>query len=211
GQPIFESQMAYENHPLDSALIDNSSWLDFEDVRYASQTNYPLTFAVIPGPPLQLSLFYDAEQFDCASIRLTLRQLEVVLRGLVIKPDQVLRDVSLLTDGERQQLLVEWNDTAADYPRDQCIHQMFEEQARRTPEAMAVVFEDRQLSYAQLNARANQLAHHLRRLGVGPEVLVGICVERSLEMVVGLLGILKAGGAYLAVGSGHPAARRAFD
>ena len=108
-----------------------------------------------------------------------------------------LDELSRLTERERRQLLVEWNDTAADYPRDQCIHQLFEEQVERTPDAVAVVFEDRQLTYAQLNARANQLARHLRRLGVGPEVLVGLCVERSLEMVVGLLGILKAGGAYV--------------
>ena len=121
-----------------------------------------------------------------------------------------MSELPLLTDGERRQLLVEWNDTAADYPRDQCIHQLFETQAARTPEAVAVVFEDRQLTYAELNARANQLAHYLRELGVGPEVLVGICVERSLEMVVGLLGILKAGGAYVPLDPDYPPERLAF-
>ncbi|HEY4387293.1 MAG TPA: amino acid adenylation domain-containing protein, partial [Ktedonobacteraceae bacterium] len=108
---------------------------------------------------------------------------------------------------ERQQVLVEWNTTTTDYPKDKCIHQLFEEQVERTPEAIALVFADEQLSYRELNRRANQLAHYLRGLGVGPEVLVGICVERSVEMVVGLLGILKAGGAYLPLDPAYPPER----
>src|SRR4029077_16516464 len=133
-----------------------------------------------------------------------------LLEGIVSAPESRLSQLPLLTEEERRQLLVEWNDTAADYPRDQCIQQLFEEQARRTPEAVAVVFEDRQLTYAQLNARANQLAHHLCRLGVGAEVLVGLCVERSLEMVIGLLGILKAGGAYVPLDPDYPPERLQF-
>ena len=105
---------------------------------------------------------------------------------------------------------MEWNDTAADYPQDRCIHQLFEEQVARTPEAVAVVFEDEQLTYGELNARANRLAHHLRGCGVGPEVLVGLCLERSPEMVVGLLGILKAGGAYVPLDPAYPQERLAF-
>ena len=101
----------------------------------------------------------------------------------------------LLTLRERHQLLVEWNNTTKEYPQDKCIHQLFEEQVTRSPDAIAVVFEEEQLTYLQLNQRANRIAHHLKTLGVEPEVLVGICVERSLEMVVGLLGIFKAGGA----------------
>jgi amino acid adenylation domain-containing protein len=103
-----------------------------------------------------------------------------------------------------------WNDIAADYPKDACIHQMFEVQVERTPDAVAVAFEKQQLTYRQLNQRANQLAHHLRSLGVGPEVLVGICLERSIEMVVGLLGILKAGGAYVPLDPAYPIERLAF-
>ena len=105
---------------------------------------------------------------------------------------------------------MQWNDTAVDYPRDRCIHQLFEQQVARTPDATAVVFEDTRLTYAELNARANQLAHHLITLGVGPDVLVGLCLERSLELVVGLLGILKAGGAYVPLDPGYPAPRLAF-
>jgi non-ribosomal peptide synthetase component F len=98
----------------------------------------------------------------------------------------------VLTEAERHKLLVEWNRTERDYPRDKCVHQLFEEQVERTPEAVAVVFEGQSLTYRELNARANQLGHHLRSLGVGPDVLVGLCVERSLEMVVSLLeGVTK--------------------
>lgn len=115
-----------------------------------------------------------------------------------------------LSTAERQKILVEWNNTQADYPKDKCIYQLFEEQVERTPNAIAVVFEDQQLTYDELNRRANQLAHHLQSLGIEPEVLVGICVERSLEMIVGLLGILKAGGAYVPLDPTYPKERLAF-
>ena len=116
----------------------------------------------------------------------------------------------LLTDAERHQLLIEWNRTESPYPKDKCIHQLFEAQAELTPDAIAVVFEDQRLTYRELNQRANQLAHHLQKLGVGPEVLVGICVERSLETMIGLLGIWKAGGAYVPLDPTVPTDRLAF-
>ena len=116
----------------------------------------------------------------------------------------------MLTAAERHQLLVEWNDTATDYPRDKCLHQLFEQQVERTPEAVAVVFEDQQLTYRELNERANQLAHHLRRLGVAPQTLVGLCLKRSPELIIGVLGILKAGGAYLPLDAAYPPQRLKF-
>ena len=120
------------------------------------------------------------------------------------------RAVPLLDEAERRQLLIDWNNTQKDYPTHQLLHQLFEAQADRTPDATAIVFEQAQLSYRDLNQRANQLAHHLIALGVGPEVLVGICVERSIEMVIGLLGILKAGGAYLPLDPAYPKERLAY-
>ncbi|HEY9657256.1 MAG TPA: amino acid adenylation domain-containing protein, partial [Allocoleopsis sp.] len=125
-------------------------------------------------------------------------------------PNQAITELPLLTESERQQLLVEWNNTQTHYPQDKCIHQLFEEQVDRTPDAVAVVFENQQLTYRELNQRANQLAHYLQTLGVGPEALVGICVERSLEMVIGILGILKAGGAYVPLDPAYPQERLAF-
>jgi non-ribosomal peptide synthetase component F len=103
-----------------------------------------------------------------------------------------LQTYHFLSEAERHQLLVEWNDTQADYPQEQCIHQLFEEQVEKTPDATAVIFEGKQLTYRELNSRSNQLAHYLQKLAVGSEVLVGICMERSVEMIVGCLSILKA-------------------
>lgn len=152
---------------------------------------------------------YNAEMFDAGTIARMLGHFQTLLEGIVANPDQCLSDLPLLTTAEQHQLLVS-NDTQADYPKDACIHQLFEAQVERTPDVVAVVLEDKQLTYRELNAKANQLAHYLQSIGVGPEVLVGICVEPSLEMVVGLLGILKAGGAYVPLDSTYPQERLAF-
>ena len=133
---------------------------------------------------------------------------QTLLEAIVADPDQSIATLPILTEAERHQILVEWNDTAADYPKDKCIHQLFEEQVERTPDAIALEFEDKQITYRELNRKANQLAHHLISLGIGPEKLVGICVERSIEMVVGLLRILKAGGAYVPLDPTYPKERR---
>src|SRR6185503_12900016 len=125
-------------------------------------------------------------------------------------PGTALSALDVLPAAERRLLGEDWNATAADYPQDQCIHELFEAQAARRPDAIALVHEDSVLSYGELDARANRLAHHLRTLGVGPEVVVGLCVERSLDLVVGLLGILKAGGAYLPPDPNYPAERLGY-
>ncbi len=177
------------------------------------------------------SLEYKTDLFDAATITRMIGHFQTLLEGVVANPNQRLSELPILTAAERQQLLVEWNDTRSNskfkiqnskWVRSQelednlnasenpCIHQLFEEQVEQTPDAVAVVFEDKQLTYRQLNQKANQLACYLRSLGVKPEVLVGICVERSLEMVVGLLGILKAGGAYLPLDPAYPQERLAL-
>ena len=125
-------------------------------------------------------------------------------------PDQSLSSSLHLSHAERHRLLMQWNDTRTDYPKDRCVHQLFEEQVGRTPDATAVVFENRRLTYRELNTRANRLAHCLLKLGVGPDALVGICIERSPDMLAGLLGILKAGGAYLPLDPAYPPERLAF-
>jgi amino acid adenylation domain-containing protein len=159
---------------------------------------------------LRTTFEYNADLFDEITISRMLGHFETLLEGIVANPDRRLSDLPLLTKAERQQLLTEWNNTRADYPIHHCFHQLFEDQAARTPDKIAVSFEDQQLTYSQLNARANQLAHYLRQRGVGPEVLVGICVERSLEMMIGLLGILKAGGAYVPLDPAYPKERVAL-
>jgi amino acid adenylation domain-containing protein len=153
---------------------------------------------------------YNTDLFDTATIERMAKHFVRLLNSIVLNPQQPISQLPMLTEFEQQQLLFEWNNTQADYPLDKCIHQLFEEQVERTPENIAVVFEDQQLNYRELNARANQLAHYLQKLGVGPDVLVGISVERSLEMIVGLLGILKAGGAYVPLEPAYPQKRLDF-
>jgi amino acid adenylation domain-containing protein len=162
------------------------------------------------GQGLTGSLEYNADLFEAATISRMEGHFQTLLEGIVANPGQHLSDLPLLTGAECHQLIVEWNATQTAYPKQVCIHQLFEDQVERTPEAVAVVFEGEQLTYQELNRRANQLAHHLQDLGVEPEVGVGICVERSLQMVAGLLGILKAGGAYIPLDPAYPKERLAF-
>ncbi len=153
---------------------------------------------------------YNTDLFEADTLARMAGHFQTLLEAIVINPQQEISQFPLLSEAEQQQLLVEWNNTFAEYPQSQCIHQLFEAQVEQTPDAVAVVFEDSTLTYRQLNSRANQLAHHLQALGVGPEVLVGICVERSLDMLVGLLGILKAGGAYVPLDPAYPSERLSF-
>jgi amino acid adenylation domain-containing protein len=159
---------------------------------------------------LQASLQYNSDLFEAATIERLARHFETLLAGIVAQPEQRVGALPLLPATEREQLLCAWNDTARDYPVGDCLHELFAAQAARTPDAVALVCEETRLTYRELNRRANQLAHYLQRLGVGPESLVGICVERSVEMVVGVLGILKAGGAYVPLDPQYPKERLAF-
>lgn len=217
GVPLFETLLVFENYPLDLSLQGQIENLQIRSVDGFQKTNYPLELTVEVGAEFCLSLAYSCHRFDTATVTRMLGHLQNLLQSIVANPDQRLEELSLLTAAEQHQLLVEWSEedrkkevenTVAGL--DLCIHQLFEAQVERTPNAIALVFEDKQLSYHELNARANQLAHYLQSVGVEPEVLVGICVERSLEMVVGLLGILKAGGAYLPLDPTYPAQRLAF-
>jgi aspartate racemase len=153
---------------------------------------------------------YNTDLFDVATIIRMAEHLQTLLESIVANPKQHLSQLLLLTADERQCLLVEWNTTQMDYPHDHCLHQVFEVQVAQTPDAIALICEGELLTYRELNRRANQVAYHLRELGVGPEILVGLCMERSLEMVVGLLGILKAGGAYVPLDPAYPLERLAF-
>ncbi|NEO41472.1 MAG: amino acid adenylation domain-containing protein [Moorea sp. SIOASIH] len=152
-------------------------------------------------------LKYNAELFDEQTIARIAGHFQNLLEEIVNDPQQRVTALPLMTEVELDQILVEWNNTKTDYPNDKCIHQLFEEQVEKKPNAIAVVFEEQKLTYSQLNSKANQLAHYLQKLGVVPETLVGICVERSVEMVVGLLAILKAGGAYVPLDPAYPQER----
>ncbi|SEN18920.1 non-ribosomal peptide synthase domain TIGR01720/amino acid adenylation domain-containing protein [Stigmatella aurantiaca] len=209
GTSLFECLLVFENYPLDSAVWDWARDLDVRDFVVSEWTNYPLTLVVAPGRELQFKLLHDAGRFDAAAAGSMLAHLRALLEGFVTRLDARLADVPMLTAEERQRLLRTWN-RAEDFACEPSVHHLFEAQAARTPDAVAVTYEEQSLTYGELNRRANQLAHHLRARGVGPEVRVGLCVERSLELVVGLLGILKAGGAYLPLDPAYPKDRLAF-
>jgi natural product biosynthesis luciferase-like monooxygenase protein len=153
---------------------------------------------------LRASFQYNADLFDATTISRMAEHFNALLESVVTRPAQAIGSAPMLTEMERRRFLEANADTLTEYPETTCIHELFEAQVDRTPEADAIIFEGTRLSYRELNSRANQLANHLRRLGVGPDVLVGVCVERSWEMVVGLLGILKAGGAYVALDPTYP-------
>lgn len=152
---------------------------------------------------------YNTDLFDQSRIIRMIGHYQTLLESIITNSQQSISHLTILTEQEQQQFR-EWNNTSQVLPEKQCIHQLFEEQVERTPEAIALVFENQQLTYQQLNQRANQLAHYLRKLGVKPETLVGICVERSLEMIIGILGIIKAGGAYVPLDPTYPEERLNF-
>jgi amino acid adenylation domain-containing protein len=153
---------------------------------------------------------YSTDLFDHATIERMLGHFQILLEGIVAHPEKRIADLQILSECELHQLLVEWNSTKADYAKKLCVHQLFEAQAERTPDAIALVLEDKQLTYRQLNTLSNQLAHYLKKQGFGAEDLIGICVGRSLEMVVGMLGILKVGAAYLPLDPTYPSERLNF-
>lgn len=208
--PLVQVTFNVINTPLPLAQLPDLTWRVFEFDRGASQ--FDLTLSLVDTPQVQLmAMEYNTDLFDSSTIDRLLGQFKHLLEAIIANPEQRLSDLPLLTDAERQRLLVNWNNTSAALPPpDLALHHLFEAQAERTPNAVAVVFEERQLTYRDLNHRANQLAHYLQSLGVGPETLVGLCVERSIEMVVGLLGILKAGAAYVPLDPEYPPERLAF-
>ncbi len=209
GRQLFDSILVFQNYELDSYLRSfGESWANRE-FQILELTNFKLALSGWAGPELLLRIAYDRRNFDDALIKRMLGHLTTLLKSFALNPLQPLCELQMLTQQEQQQLLFEWNDTKAEYSDQLCIHQLFETQVERTPERVAVIFEGEHLTYRQLNLRANQLAHYLRSLGVQAERLVGIAMERSLDMIVGILGILKAGGAYVPLDPAYPQERLA--
>lgn len=210
GSSLFDSLFMFENFHKEAPLEQMGGTLEISNVRWFERVNYPLVALAIPGDRFLLRLVYQRSHFQRETIVRLINHWQNVLAGFVSRPEACLADVPLATDAEKQQVVVDWNGTERAYPREMCIQQLFERQARETPDAVAVSFEGRSLTYAALNRRANQLAHQLRNQGAGPEVPVAICAERSPEMVIGLLAILKAGAAYVPLDPDYPDERLAF-
>jgi amino acid adenylation domain-containing protein len=207
--PLFQVMFVLQNAPGNSLKFER---LSVSPLRISAETaKCDLTLSMresVDG--LKGSLQYNTDLFDEETIIRMLGHFRVLLEGVVGDPNQRLASLPMLTQAEKQQTLGKWNVTKREYPRDRCIHELFEAQVDRSPDAVAVVCEGRQLTYRELNCKANQLAHYLKKHGVGSEVLVAICIERSLEMVIGLLGILKAGGAYVPLDPDYPTERLGF-
>jgi amino acid adenylation domain-containing protein len=209
GSPLFETLYVFENYPDASGDGgDGEAGLRIGNLRSFESTNYPLTLTLVAGEQIALSLLYDRARVDGEAGRRLLGHLGTLLAGLAAGPERRLGELDLLTEAEALQL-ASWNATARDYPR-ACIHDLFAEQAERSPDAVAVTFGGRELTYGEIAGRSRDLARRLRAAGVGPGSLVGLCAESLPEMVVGMLGILTAGGAYVPLDLGYPPERLAF-
>jgi amino acid adenylation domain-containing protein len=210
GRPLFQSVVIFENHRVGGLMTERE--LGFEITRRLTieRTNYPLAFAVLPGAEIELGLLYDCGRFESQAICRMLSYLQYAIEKMVSHPNQELSEVGTLIDTEAEQIIGRWNSTASPYSDDTCAHELIQAQVGKTPDAIALVLGDQQVTYAELNRRASQLAHYLQSAGVKPEATVALFMRRSVELVIGLLGILKAGAAYLAVDPTYPPERVAY-
>ncbi|WP_460764560.1 non-ribosomal peptide synthetase, partial [Lysobacter fragariae] len=207
--PLFQVMLAWQNNDAGHCDLPGLALAPIEVGYGAAKFDLELELAEVEDG-IAGSLGYATALFDRDTIERHAGYLQRVLEAMVADDHQAVARIDLLGEAERQQLLLGWNATRSDYPQDQCVHALFEAQVERTPDAVAVVFEDQSLSYAELNTRANQLAHHLRTLGVKPDDRVAICVDRGLPMLVGVMAILKAGGAYVPLDPVYPPERLTY-
>ncbi|NEO44780.1 MAG: AMP-binding protein, partial [Moorea sp. SIO4A3] len=209
--PLFQVVFILQNVPKEtlelSGLTVNPKPLD----KPTAGATFDLTVSLTQSNTELIGAFeYNANLFDHATIERMARNFQIFVEGITLFPEQPIAQLPILSAAERQQVLVEWNQTQTDYPRNACVHQLFEAIVQKTPDAVAVLLNEQTLTYQQLNQKANQLAHYLQTLGVGSESLVGVCLERSPNLIIALLAILKAGGAYLPLDPTYPPERLAF-
>ena len=205
--PVFQVMFVLQNMPEARREISGLTMTAFPRIE-GTAAKFDLMLLSMEYPDgIRTTFEYNTDLFDNSTIERMQQHWQTLLEGIVANPDHQIAELPLLKEAERQQILVEFNRTQAEYRRDLCLHNFFQEQVERTPAADALVVGEERLSYLELNRRANQLAHHLQGRGAGPETLVGIYVERSVDMVVGLLGILKAGAAYVPLDPAYPRER----
>ncbi|WP_255512229.1 condensation domain-containing protein [Aerosakkonema funiforme] len=221
--PLFQVVFGFENAPMSAlelpGLLPSFMNIDFTTTRFDLELHLwkcSEDFRSLWGGKWEYSegirgvVVYNTDLFDRATIVRMLGHFKTLLSGIVANPEQRIANLPLLSEAQLYKILVEWNNTQADYPQDKCIHELFEEKVEQYRDAIAVSFAGKQLTYGELNIRSNQLAHYLQNLGVASEVLVGICMERSVDAIVGLLAILKAGGAYVPLDPTYPCDRLNF-
>jgi aspartate racemase len=207
--PVFQVMFGLQNAPRATADLHNLNVRRIPTEVCAAKFDLTLLLSDTANG-LSGWFEYNTDLFESSTIERLKTHFEVLLASAAATPDVSIAALPLIGAQEQQQILLDWNNTETSYPRDKCIQDLFEEQVRRNPSAVALVFKDRQLTYDELNKRANRLAQHLKKQGVGPEVIVGLALDRSVEMIVGLLAILKAGGAYLPLDPSYPRERLAF-
>ncbi|MBO1051113.1 MAG: amino acid adenylation domain-containing protein [Dolichospermum sp. DET73] len=207
--PLFQVMFVLQNTPMGKLELPNLQLTPWKLEQAVSKFDLTLLMTETQQG-IEGTWEYRTDLFNVATINRMIGHFQTLLDSIVTQPEQRINELYILTPNEQNQLLVQWNQTQVNYPQDKCLHQLFELQVEKTPNAVAMVFKNQTLSYQELNQRANQLAHCLQSLEVKPDVLVGICIERSLEMVIGLLGILKAGGAYVPIDPNYPQERLNF-
>ncbi|MGZ4123463.1 MAG: condensation domain-containing protein, partial [Tumebacillaceae bacterium] len=207
--PLFQTMFILQNTPFEEVKLPGLTLLPVEFDNPTAKFDLSIELSE-RGEELVGLLNYNTDLFDRATIARLAQHYLNLLQGIADDAKQFVSVLPILTEAERHQLVGEWNDTMVEYPQDVCLHQLFEQQVARTPDAVAVVFEEQELTYRELNEQANRLAHYLQKQQVGPEVLVGVCMERSLEMVISLYGILKAGGAYVPIDPTYPSDRLSY-
>ena len=207
GANLFETLLAFENYPDIETMGKTSGSIKVLDSRGYDRTNFPLTLNVAMMDTLYLRFVYDRNLFNKETLERLGEHLLTLLTNIPEAANKTIAEVTMLGAEELQQVLVEWNDTRFDYPADGTMHGLFEQQVKIQPDSVAIYHDGREISYGDLNARANQLAHRLIELGIGNESLVAVCTERTIEMITGMLAILKAGGAYVPADPDYPADR----
>jgi amino acid adenylation domain-containing protein/non-ribosomal peptide synthase protein (TIGR01720 family) len=208
GASLFDTVLVFENFPVDSSLGDSiAANLKLGNFQFVERTNLPLFLKIVPGKEMLMVLTFDRRLFREETVARMLGHLNTVITGMAVGLQRKVAELSLLQESERQQVLMEWNRTEHPYPADKCVHELFAEHAAGNPGAIALEYQGQRLSYEDLDRRANQFAHYLRKLGVGQETRVAVFLERSADLVAALLGILKTGAAYVPLDPNYPAER----
>lgn len=207
-QNLIDHIMIFENYPVEKevqgATLNSSIGFEIMEIKAFEQTNYDFNIIIIPGKELTVRFVYNEEVYTGENVNKIKEHLKRVAESIVENSEVKIRDIEILTEKEKQTILYTFNDTDIEYPKDKTVHELFEEQVEKTPDNIAVVYERDQLTYRELNEKANQLARILRNKGVEADCIVGIMARRSLEMIIGIIGILKAGGAYLPIDPEYP-------
>ena len=206
--PLFQSIFVFENYPVDASIRQQKLSIEISDICSYEKTNFPITVVSAPGNPLAIKITYDTERFSTAAIERMLGHLERILSQMIANP--TIRDIAILTPEERSRLLVEWNPPVQPFDRDTLLPQRIEAVAEKHPDRTAVCYQGQQLSYRQLNEMANRLAHFLRQQGIRPDDRVGVCLPRSTDLVVAIVGVLKSGAAYVPIDPAYPEDRIQF-